>query len=290
MFARRTSFFLLTLFLAWMPLVGCAQTPPPDGDWTSDAVIEATKTVTDLGLGAVQGVVVRDGKVYAYGDVFSAAPRVGVIREYDMDLKPTGRVVWLRKGDTPRILHPTGLTWHPRWGTFLGDTVKKKAVIYRLDWEKAWSGRPGRLPTSAPHRSVRAQLRHTALQATNSPAASRPRPGLAIRRRPVEMVSRLGVPGIFPSGGLMARRLLPSTGSLGSVPPLPRYYAALRIPSTRPAALRFLRLAVSRSHPRFDPTAAGCAGRGPGVGHPVSPAGSSPRRWRGLPGSWGTRT
>ena len=31
-----------------------------------------------------------------------------------------------------------GLTWDRRWGTFLGDTVLKKAVIYRLDWDRAW--------------------------------------------------------------------------------------------------------------------------------------------------------
>jgi hypothetical protein len=135
------------------------------------------------------------------------------------------------------------------------------------------SGRPGRLPASAPHGSVHAQFRHTALRATNSPAASRPRPYDAIRRRPVEMVSGLGVPGICPSGGLVARRLLPSTGSLGSVPPPHRYYSTLRLPSTPPAALRFLRLAVSRSHPLFAPPAAGCVGQGPGVGHPVLPPG-----------------
>jgi len=41
----------------------------------------------------------------------------------------------------------------------------------------------------------------------------------AIRCRRVEMGSGLGVPGIFPSSGLMARRPLPSAGSLGSVPP-----------------------------------------------------------------------
>jgi hypothetical protein len=70
-----------------------------------------------------------------------------------------------------------------------------------------------------PHGAVLAQFRHTALQAMTSPAASRPRPCIAIRRRPVEMVSRPGVPGIYPSGGLMARHPLPSTGSLGSVPP-----------------------------------------------------------------------
>ena len=52
-----------------------AQVPPPDGEWTANAVLAETRAITDLGLGAVQGVVVRDGKVYAYGDVFSAKPR-----------------------------------------------------------------------------------------------------------------------------------------------------------------------------------------------------------------------
>ena len=81
----------------------------------------------------------RDGRIYAYGDVHSARPRVGIIREYDMDLKPTGREVWLRRADRPLILHPTSLTWDPHWGTLLGDTVNKKATIYRLDWERAWN-------------------------------------------------------------------------------------------------------------------------------------------------------
>jgi hypothetical protein len=112
--------------------------PPPDGTWTADAVVDLASSVTDDRLGAGQGVAVRDGKVYAYGDVHAAAPRVGVIREYDMDLKPTGREIWLRRGGKPLILHPTGLTWDARFGTFLGDTVNKKATIYRLDWERAW--------------------------------------------------------------------------------------------------------------------------------------------------------
>jgi hypothetical protein len=112
--------------------------PPPDGTWTLDAVVDRASTVTDPDLGAGQGVAVRDGKLYAYGDVWGANPRTGVIREYDLDLKPTGRAVWLRKGGKPLILHPTGLTWDARFGTFLGDTVNKKATIYRLDWERAW--------------------------------------------------------------------------------------------------------------------------------------------------------
>ena len=112
--------------------------PPPDGTWTADAVVDQVSTVTDTKLGAGQGVAVRDGKVYAYGDVWGASPRVGVIREYDLDLKPTGREVWLRRAGKPLILHPTGLTWDVRFGTFLGDTVNKKATIYRIDWERAW--------------------------------------------------------------------------------------------------------------------------------------------------------
>ncbi len=117
--------------------------PPPDGEWTADSALVAIKSTTDLGLGAVQGVAVRDGKIYAYGDLYSAMPRVGVIREYDLDLNPTGRVVWLTKDGRPLIIHPTGLTWSKSHGTFLGDTVNKKAIIYRLDWEAAW--RDGKL-------------------------------------------------------------------------------------------------------------------------------------------------
>ena len=137
----------IALILAMAPAVAPAQvaahpglspTPPPDAPWTADAVVEQARTATDEALGAAQGVVVRDGKVYAYGDVHRASPRVGVIREYGLDLKPTGRAVWLRKGGQPLILHPTGLTWHEKWGTFLGDTVNKKARIYRIDWDLAW--------------------------------------------------------------------------------------------------------------------------------------------------------
>jgi hypothetical protein len=72
----------------------------------------------------------------------------------------------------------------------------------------------------------------------------------------------------------VARRLLPSTGSRGSVPPLQRYYSTLRLPSTPPAAFRCLHLAVPRLHPCFAPGVAGCGDDGPGVGHPVPPTGT----------------
>ena len=97
------------------------------------------RKLTDQKLGACQGIAVRDGRIYAYGDVYSVTPRVGVIREYDMNMRPTGREVWLRQHDRPLLIHPTGLTWDDHWGTLLGDTVNKKATIYRLDWQRAWS-------------------------------------------------------------------------------------------------------------------------------------------------------
>jgi len=134
----------VVLLVASMPLANrrgqaAAQGPPPDGTWLADAAVENAKKVTDERLGACQGIAIRDGRIYAYGDVYSAKPRVGVLREYDMELKPTGHEVWLRQAGRPLIIHPTGLTWHERWGTLLGDTVKKKAVIYRIDWDRAWN-------------------------------------------------------------------------------------------------------------------------------------------------------
>ena len=124
---RRSSAWRVgTLLVPCLVLVNwcAAQHPPPDAAWVADAALDVERSITDLGLGAVQGVVVRDGKVYAYGDLVQAQPRVGVIREYNERLEATGRVVWLRRAGKPLITHPTGLTWHDRWGTFLGDTIK----------------------------------------------------------------------------------------------------------------------------------------------------------------------
>ena len=137
--ALLASFALMAPWAAAQQIPTVAEAvPPPDATWTADAEVAVERTVTDATLGAGQGVYLRDGMVYAYGDVFDGRPRVGVIREYDRDLKPTGRSVWLRKEGRPVILHPTGLTHRPEFGTFLGDTVNRKATIYLIDWERAW--------------------------------------------------------------------------------------------------------------------------------------------------------
>src|SRR5262249_10754163 len=46
---------------------------------------------------------------------------------------------------------------------------------------------------------------------------------------------------------------LPSPGSLGTVPPVRRYYGTLRLPVARLAALRFLRLAIPSLCPLVRP-------------------------------------
>jgi hypothetical protein len=129
---------LAALFLPWGLGTVRAADQPPDAAWTANAELRNAKTLTMAGLGAMQGVSFYQGKVYLYGDVWNANPRVGVIREYTRTYEPTGRVVWLRKDGKPLLRHPTGLTWHPRWGTFLGDTVDRKGIIYRFDWDRAW--------------------------------------------------------------------------------------------------------------------------------------------------------
>src|SRR5690349_7743706 len=58
-------------------------------------------------------------------------------------------------------------------------------------------------------------------------------------------------PPSFPPNVPVFRCSLPSTGSLGLVPPLSRYYEALRIPAAPPASLRFLRSTVPP--PRLGP-------------------------------------
>jgi hypothetical protein len=138
---RFSSFVAPLLIVICIQFIGTSLLgePPrePAATWPSDSVLEDVKTLTMDGLGAMQGVSFHDDKVYLYGDVYDVKPRVGVIREYTSDYQATGRVIWLRDKEKPLLRHPTGLTWHLRWGTFLGDTVNRKGIIYQLDWERA---------------------------------------------------------------------------------------------------------------------------------------------------------
>ena len=111
----------------------------------------------------------------------------------------------------------------------------------------------------------------------------------AIRWSFVETVLGLGVPAIFPSYGSVIRRPLPSTGSLGSVPRLPRYYAGAPTPSrpSRRASLPSLGGTI-RALACSLPQAASAAAWGLEIWSPGSPRRDSEWRRQGLPGSWGT--
>jgi hypothetical protein len=109
-----------------------------EAHWTANAEVRRIRTIVDREVGAGQGVSRFGEKLYVYGDLVFARPRIGVIKEFDLGLQPTGRLVRLTRGGQSLILHPTGLTRSEPWGTFLGDTLLQKAKIYRLDWEKAW--------------------------------------------------------------------------------------------------------------------------------------------------------
>ncbi|NJL30889.1 MAG: hypothetical protein HC898_04255 [Phycisphaerales bacterium] len=56
-----------------------------------------------------------------------------------MQLIYTGRQVELTQQGKDLVSHPTGLTHHPDYGTFLGDTVAGKGVIYHIDWQRLWA-------------------------------------------------------------------------------------------------------------------------------------------------------
>jgi len=119
-----------------LPQSSAAQ-PPVDANWTANAVVDEVVVASDPSLGAAQGVSYRDNHLYFYGDVYQAKPRVGIIREYTLDLKPTNRDIRLARNSKPLLVHPTGLTWDAKSGCFLGDTVNKMATIYKLDWQRA---------------------------------------------------------------------------------------------------------------------------------------------------------
>lgn len=102
--------------------------------------IENVQTCPDLG--SAQGLAIIDKRIYAYGDA-----ETGIIREYLLGrgrvnsdapyLYPTGRAIRLTQRGIDLIPHPTGLTHHPKFGTFIGNTVGGKGRIFQLDWDRA---------------------------------------------------------------------------------------------------------------------------------------------------------
>lgn len=120
-------------------LAACAACSP-SWDTCGDAFcLDVETPQLASGVGAAQGLDVRDGRVWIIGDADT-----GVARAFTLDaagkLTATGAAIDLTVDGEDRAPHPTGLTYQPEVGTFLGDTVHQRGEILMLDWEAATAG------------------------------------------------------------------------------------------------------------------------------------------------------
>jgi hypothetical protein len=125
---------------------------------------------------------------------------------------------------------------------------------------------------SHPPRIRTCPLRHTALHimrslrgGTLSESAVRLAPSIAIRCGFVSTVLGFDAPAMCPSNGVMTWRPLLSTGSLGMVPPLQRYYGTLRLPVVLLDPFDFFTSRYHRFRPWFAPLGRGRPTGGQGV-------------------------
>jgi glycerophosphoryl diester phosphodiesterase len=137
-----TAFVLGGALLAvdWFGLSKAHAESEPDSDWMANSAVMDSKIISDTTIGEAQGGVYKNGRVYVMSDMSFKDPRVGVIVEYDYDkgtLLPTGRRIQLTRNSESLLMHPTGLTFHPKLGAFLGNTVAGKSTIFKLDWDTA---------------------------------------------------------------------------------------------------------------------------------------------------------
>ena len=120
--------------------------------WKSNATLRNIQKFTVPEIGACQGVAIINNKLYFYGDRYDVSPRQGIIREYSLDMKPTGRQLWLSQNKTPRLTHPTGIAYLDKNNVYVGNTVKQKGTIFLIDWELAWQD--GNLDRAIKHEVV----------------------------------------------------------------------------------------------------------------------------------------
>ena len=151
---------------AWLRSAGLVVAVLAAGRRAPTATAGLSVTVASVqtcdGLGRCQGASLHDGFLWLYGD---AQPN-GVIRQYAVDhpaggpprVRYTGLEIDLTVRGVNLINHPTGLTWNPASGCFLGNTITatKTGTIYHLDWPRMVADR---------------NLDHAVLNATNDDLA-----------------------------------------------------------------------------------------------------------------------
>jgi len=139
---------LIAVAMLCLVLTGCGTTPSLEH--VHDPVV-ARQTVP--GVGACQGISIIEGSVWMYGDkdgqgVIKRMTWVGPDDGGKPRLIDTGEVYELTlyrdfttrnqpgvRLDPDPMPHPTGLTHHPDFGTYIGNTVDQKGTIYHLIWE-----------------------------------------------------------------------------------------------------------------------------------------------------------
>lgn len=132
-------------------LVGCGSAGPRVALLPEGTRVEILGRQTVPGFGAGQGIAFRDGYLYLYGDyrgdrydLLTPEDDYGCIREYTLSGFPdeprvewTGREIRLTREGVNVAPHPTGLTFHPDYGCFMGDTVNQTGLIFHIDFDRA---------------------------------------------------------------------------------------------------------------------------------------------------------
>ncbi|MEM9166365.1 MAG: hypothetical protein AAGB48_05010 [Planctomycetota bacterium] len=152
---RSIAFAALTAAIIASPMTGCATNdgslPPPtrpEPVLTESGPFQILRTQTAEGFGAGQAIFIRGNFVYLIGDRYDDDTEgPGVIREFfwntnargDRTLFYGGREIVLTVDGQDAAKHPTGLTWHPNFGYWLGDTVDQRGVLHQIDFDRALS-------------------------------------------------------------------------------------------------------------------------------------------------------
>jgi hypothetical protein len=125
----------VTINLSLMSPVVLAQQNNASKEACKNINVEFDSTQTVKGVGAAQGVEWRDDTIYIYGDGEDNG-KIRLFNALNNHIEYTGKQLNLTKNGSDLLSHPTGLTYHNKFGTFIGNTVNQKGTIFKIDWQK----------------------------------------------------------------------------------------------------------------------------------------------------------